>query len=47
LTAATAVMALRHVLNDAAGRAGYFTPSQLMGSRCVEQVEDGGRVALS
>jgi short subunit dehydrogenase-like uncharacterized protein len=47
LTAATAVMALRHALNDAAGKAGYFTPSQLMGSRCVEQVEGGGRIVLS
>jgi short subunit dehydrogenase-like uncharacterized protein len=47
LTAATAVMAIRHVINEAAEKRGYFTPTQLMGSRCIEEVEGAGRVVLS
>lgn len=46
LTAATALMAVRHVL-ETESTGGYFTPSQLMGSRCIERVGDGGRIVLS
>jgi short subunit dehydrogenase-like uncharacterized protein len=45
LTAATALMAVRHVL-EGGSAGGYFTPSRLMGSRCVERVNDGGRIVL-
>jgi short subunit dehydrogenase-like uncharacterized protein len=44
LTVATALMAVRHVL--AHGGAGYATPSQLMGPRCVEAAEGGGTIAV-
>jgi short subunit dehydrogenase-like uncharacterized protein len=46
LTAATAVMAVRHVMTSG-NRAGYFTPSQLMGGRCIERVDAGGRIVLT
>jgi short subunit dehydrogenase-like uncharacterized protein len=46
LTAATALMAVRQV-HRGRHMGGYFTPSQLMGSRCVERVNDGGRIVLS
>lgn len=40
------LLALRHLL-DYAGPGGYFTPSRLLGERCVEQLPGSGRIVLS
>lgn len=46
LTAATAVLAARHLLDAERVDGGYVTPSQLMGNRCIERVDGGGRIVL-
>ena len=40
-----ALMAVRHLL-DYAGPGGYFTPTQLMGERCVETLPGSGKIAI-
>jgi len=46
LTIQTALMAVRHVL-DARPVAGYRTPSQLMGARCIERVTGARSIVLT
>ncbi|HSV48034.1 MAG TPA: saccharopine dehydrogenase NADP-binding domain-containing protein [Ramlibacter sp.] len=47
LTVLTALMAVRHVLEMEPGTAGgYRTPTQLMGPRCIEQVEGVGQIVV-
>ena len=40
------LLTLRHLL-DYQGEGGYFTPSRLLGPRCIEQLPDSGRIVLS
>ncbi len=40
------LLAVRHLL-DYAGPGGYFTPSTLLGERCVEQLPGSGRIVIS
>jgi short subunit dehydrogenase-like uncharacterized protein len=40
------LLAVRHLL-DYNGRGGYFTPSQLFGERCVEQLPGSGTIVLT
>ena len=49
LTVRTALMVVKHLLANGVNRAGavgYRTPTQLMGSRCVEGVMRGARIAI-
>jgi short subunit dehydrogenase-like uncharacterized protein len=41
-----ALLAVRHLL-DYQGPGGYFTPSRLLGERCVEQLPGAGKVLIS
>lgn len=41
------LMAVQHLLNAEAPRPGYFTPSRLLGSRCVEQLPGSGSIVIS
>ncbi|WP_369958803.1 trans-acting enoyl reductase family protein [Pseudomonas benzenivorans] len=40
------LLALRHLLGYR-GPGGYFTPSQLLGARCVERLPDSGQILVS
>jgi len=40
------VMAVEHLLART-GPGGFFTPSQLMGSRCIEQLPGSGRIEIA
>jgi short subunit dehydrogenase-like uncharacterized protein len=40
------LLAVRHLL-DYKGRGGYFTTSQLLGERCVEQLPGSGKIVIS
>jgi short subunit dehydrogenase-like uncharacterized protein len=40
------LMAVRHLLAYS-GRGGYFTPSQLLGERCVEQLPGSGKIVIT
>lgn len=40
------LMAVRHVLEQAPAP-GYFTPSRLMGARCIEQLPGSGQIEIS
>src|SRR3990167_8411593 len=40
------LLAVRHLL-DYSGPGGYFTPTQLLGERCVEQLPGSGKVVIS
>jgi len=46
VTAAGVVMAVEHLLART-GPGGFFTPSQLMGSRCIEQLPGSGRIEIA
>lgn len=40
------LLAVRHLLGYS-GPGGYFTPSQLLGARCVEQLPGSGKISIS
>ena len=46
LTVHGTLMAVRHLL-DYTGPGGYFTPSRLLGERCVEQLPGSGKIVIS
>lgn len=46
LTVHGALLAVRHLL-DYSGPGGYFTPSRLLGARCVEQLPGSGKISIS
>lgn len=41
------LLAVRHLLEHPQPEPGYYTPSQLLGERCIEQLEGSGTIALS
>ena len=41
------LMAARHLLETPKPRPGYFTPSRLLGNRCVEDLPGSGRIEIS
>ncbi|MBF2997856.1 hypothetical protein HKT22_33885, partial [Pseudomonas aeruginosa] len=45
LTLHGVLLAVRHLL-DYQGPGGYFTPSQLLGARCVESLPGSGRITV-
>jgi len=45
VTVETALMAVRHVLEQGAP-AGFRTPAQLMGARCIESIPGSGRITI-
>ncbi|MGH8354913.1 MAG: hypothetical protein ACRERY_15515, partial [Pseudomonas sp.] len=46
LTVQGALLAVRHLLAYQ-GPGGYFTPSRLLGARCVEQLPGAGKILIS
>ncbi|AWZ89709.1 saccharopine dehydrogenase domain protein [Pseudomonas aeruginosa] len=45
LTLHGVLLAVRHLL-DYQGPGGYFTPSRLLGARCVELLPGSGRITV-
>ncbi|MBU2155792.1 MAG: hypothetical protein KKC81_07630, partial [Gammaproteobacteria bacterium] len=41
-----ALLAVRHLLNYN-GSGGYFTPTKLLGQRCVEQLPGSGKIDIT
>ncbi len=46
VTVQGALLAVRHLL-DYTGPGGYFTPSRLLGERCVEQLPGSGKIVIA